>query len=279
MNVLARLLLSALGACLLAWAGLGPSVAAAQAAWLFGEQHDQPDHQRQTAEAVTVLAAEGRLQAVVLEMAERGRSTAALPPDADEARVREALAWNERGWPWAVYRDLVMSAVRAGVPVWGGNLSREALRAAMSEPRWDEAVPDAARKALREAIDRGHCGLLPPYRLQPMVRMQIARDRSLAEAVAEAGRGAGAEAVVVLVSGAVHASRETGVPLHLAPLVPGWSLQAIAFTSDPEETSRAGFDELWPAEPGPQTDHCAGLRRRGMPAAPAPVPAPAASTP
>lgn len=253
-------------------AGLWPAAVLAQAAWLFGEQHDQPDHQRQTAEAVAGLADDGRLHAVVLEMARRGRSTAALPREAGEAQVREALAWNERGWPWAAYRDIVMNAVRAGVPVVGGDLSRDALRPAMSEPRWDEAVPEAARRALREAIDRGHCGLLPPYRLQPMVRMQIARDRSLAESLAEAGRGAGAQAVVVLVSGAVHASRETGVPLHLAPLVPGWTLRTIGFDSGAAggvDASRPGFDELRPAAPGPQTDHCAELRQRGMPPAPA----------
>lgn len=256
-------------------AGLWPAAAAAQSAWLFGEQHDQPDHQRQTAEAVAGLAAEGRLHAVVLEMARRGRGTAALPPEAGEEQVREALAWNERGWPWAAYRDIVMNAVRAGVPVFGGDLSREALRPAMSEPRWDQAVPDRARRALREAIDRGHCGLVPPYRLQPMVRMQIARDRSLAEALVDAGRGAGEQAVVVLVSGAAHASRETGVPLHLGPLAPDWTLRTIGFDSNASGTlaePRPGFDELRPAAPGPQTDHCAELRQRGMPPAPASSP-------
>ena len=59
---------------------------------LFGEQHDAPQHQRIEQWMVKTLAGQGRLTAVALEMSERGRSTAGLPRDADEAQVREALA-------------------------------------------------------------------------------------------------------------------------------------------------------------------------------------------
>lgn len=85
---------------------------------VFGEQHDQPDQQRQVAEQVRALATEGRLAAVVLEMAERGRDTRALARDASEAQARDALAWT--GWPWEPYAAVVMNALRAGVPVIGG---------------------------------------------------------------------------------------------------------------------------------------------------------------
>ena len=243
--------------------------AQAQTAWLFGEQHDQRDQQRQVAQAVRQFAAESRLRAVVLEMAERGASTAALPRGASEAEARAALRWSEAGWPWEAYRELVMNAVAAGVPVLGGNLPRAALRDAMREPKWDAAVPPEAHARLVEAVREGHCGLLPEAQLAPMVRMQLARDRSLAETLAEAARGAPRDAVVLMLSGAVHASRATGVPLQLPAVAPGLKVRSIAFG-----TQRTGFDELRPARQDPGPDHCAELRRQGMPGM-----APAASAP
>lgn len=261
------------GLLVLAACAAGP--ARAQSAWLFGERHDQPDHQRQTAQAVRQLAGEGRLHAVVLEMAERGASTAGLPREAGEPAAREALRWNEDAWPWAAYREVVMHAVAAGVPVLGGNLPREALRDAMRQPHWDAAVPPEAHTRLIDAVREGHCGLLPDSQLAPMVRMQLARDRSLAETLAAAAQGAGPQAVVLMLSGSVHASRATGVPLQLPAVAPQLQVRSIAFSSGAAEAA-PGFDEARPAQATPGIDHCAELRRRGMPGM-APTPASAAS--
>lgn len=49
---------------------------------LLGEQHDAPDHQRLQREVVLNLARRGQLAALAIEMAEQGRSTAALARDA-----------------------------------------------------------------------------------------------------------------------------------------------------------------------------------------------------
>src|SRR5262245_42117735 len=97
---------------------------------LFGEQHDAPDQAPLQRRLVETLAAGGALAALGLEMAEQGRSTAGLPPDAAEDRVRAALDWQDAAWPWARYGPVVMAAVRAGVPVLGANLAREHLGAA-----------------------------------------------------------------------------------------------------------------------------------------------------
>jgi uncharacterized iron-regulated protein len=242
----------------------------AQTAWLLGEWHDQADHQRQAAQLVDELAAQGRLQALVLEMAERGRHTAGLPREASDAQVREALAWDESSWPWAAYGPVVMAAVRAGVPVHGGNLARAELRAAMGQARWDDSVPDAARARLADAVREGHCGLVPEAQLPAMTRMQIARDDALATAVATAAQGASPQAVILLLTGAVHASRVTGVPLHLPRLAPGLQLRTTAFVSEGRPPPE-GFDELRPAAAQPSRDHCAELRQRGMPAMTAPA--------
>ena len=57
---------------------------------LLGEQHDAPEHQRLQRETVLWLAAKGQLAAVVMEMAESGHSTQALPRDATDAQAQAA---------------------------------------------------------------------------------------------------------------------------------------------------------------------------------------------
>nr|WP_297350597.1 ChaN family lipoprotein [uncultured Caldimonas sp.] len=254
---------------LIALALVWPAFGFAQQALLFGERHDHADHQRQTAESIRRLADQGRLHAVVLEMADRGRSTSGLGARADEAAVREALAWSDAGWPWARYREVVMNAVRAGVPVYGGNLPRPLLREAMQQARWEDLVPADARARLLEAVREGHCNLLPESQLAPMLRMQVARDFSLAQAVAGAAEGAIPNSVIVLLAGAAHVSRETGVPVHLGTLAVPLEVRTIGYASSYAEQAEPGFDEWRPAQSEPPQDHCAALRERGMPGAPA----------
>ena len=84
---------------------------------LIGEQHDAEAHPRLQERWVSTLAERGQLGAVALEMAERGTSTAGLPPTASDEQVQQALKWNKgTGWPWGRYGPAIMAAVRAGVP-------------------------------------------------------------------------------------------------------------------------------------------------------------------
>ncbi|WP_298824718.1 ChaN family lipoprotein [uncultured Piscinibacter sp.] len=221
---------------------------------IFGEQHDQPDHQRQTARTVTRLAAEGRLAALVIEMAEQGRSTAGLPRDADAAGVRGALAWS--GWTWSVYEEVVMAAVRAGVPVLGGNLPRSRLRDTMGDASREALVDAPVRAKLAAAVREGHCDLLPPAQEPGMVRIQIARDQAMAETVAGAVRPGQR---VVLLTGAQHASRDRGVPLHLALRHGAPRVHVVIF--GPESHGLAA-DELRAARLTPRPDPCEGLAER-----------------
>lgn len=239
-----------------------PAPSPAEAAWLFGERHDHPDHAAQTAQVVHELARTGRLRALVIEMAERGRSTRELGPEATVQQVREALGWQDAAWPWIQYAPLVMAAVRAGVPVVGGNLPRAQVRAAMAEAAWDARVPTPVRERLVQAVREGHCDLLPASQWAPMARVQIARDEAMARAVAEAADQAPREQVVVLHAGAVHVSRATGVPVHLARLAPRLALRVIGYDSAHVSAAEAGFDEWRPARHEPPRDHCAELRAR-----------------
>ncbi len=221
---------------------------------VFGEQHDQPDQQRQVADEVRQRAAAGTLAAVVIEMADRGRNTRALPADASEAQVREALAWN--GWPWEAYAEVVMNAVRARVPVLGGNLPRAAMRETMRDETLDAQVGDTVRELLTREVRDGHCGLLPQSQEPGMVRIQVARDRAMAATVAQAHADAAPGRDVLLLAGAQHASRDRGVPLHLSA---GTPTRIVMFG---QPVAGLVADEWRPAAVSPQPDACEELRQQ-----------------
>jgi uncharacterized iron-regulated protein len=209
---------------------------------LLGEQHDDAGHQRHHRDVVQSMAARGRLAAVALEMAEQGNSTAGLPRNADESSVRAALNWNEEAWPWQAYGPAVMAAVTAGVPVLGANLPRDRMRAAMADAALDATLDADSLAAQREAIRAGHCDLLPQQQLAPMTRVQIARDRAMAQTLVRAavpGRS------VLLVAGAGHVSPSLGVPRHLPP-----SLAVKPVVLEPS------------SRPAAIKDYCAELRER-----------------
>lgn len=203
---------------------------------LLGEQHDAEEHQEMHRKVVEALARRGTLAAVVLEMAERGRTTAGLPSTANEAQVREALRWGPGGWSWEAYRPAVMAAVAAGVPVLGGNLPRPLMREAMADAQLDAALPGQTLREQQQAVRNGHCDLLPEHQIAPMARIQIARDRAMAQTLQQAAtRGK----TVVLLAGGRHVDDRLGVPLHLPP---GLRVQTTK----------------WPPPP-PKKDYCAEL--------------------
>ena len=227
---------------------------------LLGERHDAPDHQRLQRDVVAWLAARGQLAAVVMEMAERGHSTSGLPRNASEAQVQAALQWNNAAWPWATYREVVMAAVAAGVPVWGGNLPRADMRAAMSDAHWDQHLPTAALQQQYTALREGHCGLLPESQIAPMARIQIARDASMAQAVQSALQPG---KTVLLVAGGGHVLRTVGVPTHWP-----FGLTSKVVLAQTEKALAAIKNEAdWVIETPalPASDACAPLRAKQRP--------------
>ena len=213
-------------------------------ALLLGEQHDAGAHPGLHERWVASLAGRGSLAAVALERAERGTSTAGLPASASETEVQQALHWNAEGWPWPRYRPAVMAAVRAGVPVLGANLPREQQRQAMQDPALDVLLPGPALKAQQQAVRLGHCEMLPESQITPMTRVQIARDRAMAQTIASA---VAPGKTVVLLAGAGHVQPDVGVPRHLPQ-----SVRVRALPLPPEETGK---------------DYCAELRKQMAPRA------------
>jgi uncharacterized iron-regulated protein len=226
-------------------------------ALLLGEQHDAPEHQRIHQQVVQALAAQGQLAALVLEMANQGGSTRGLSPQASEAEIQSALRWDERAWPWAAYGPAVLSAVRAGVPVLGANLPRDALRATMRDASLDQRLPSAALAEQQQRIRSGHCDLLPESQIAPMTRMQIARDRAMAQTITEAAQSG---RTVLLLAGHGHVAPALGVPKHLPPGFKAKTVLLQASQGDAATESVANFNLVWPTGPIPPRDYCAEFK-------------------
>lgn len=224
---------------------------------LMGEQHDADAHQQLQQRVVRALADAGRLQALVLEMADQGRDTRRLPADASQTDVQSALGWNDRGWPWRRYGPVVMEAVRAGVPVLGGNLPRANMTQALHDTRWDSFLDPGAWQALQQRIDEGHCALLPQDRLPGMARIHVARDAAMATTAASVLAPQG---LVLLVAGQVHVDRQHGVPKHLRDADPGAATHTVLLQAGAANTG-VDADERWITPALPAVDHCAALRR------------------
>lgn len=224
---------------------------------LLGEQHDAVAHQAWQQATVEQLAKQERLAALVIEMAPRTGSTASLARDASEDAVQQALQWQDAAWPWPRYRGVVMAAVRAGVPVLGGNLPRADMKQAMRNENLDTHLPPEGWQRQLDAIREGHCGLLPDTQLAPMARIQLARDASMAE-VARATVKPGK--TVLLVAGRGHVLRGVGIPTWL-PEAAGAKV-AVAQAGETSVAQASDVDWLQKTDALPAKDHCAELREK-----------------
>ena len=221
---------------------------------LLGEQHDAAQHQQIEQQVIALLASRGILAGLALEMANAGATTASLKPSSTEQQVKSALKWNDKGWPWQAYSPAVMTAVRAGVPVLGANLPPPLMQASMADGKLDVQLPGPALKAQQQLIRIGHCNLLPENQITPMTRIQIARDISMANTLAQLvlpGK------VVVLLSGSGHADRNLGVPQHLPAGISYKSIRLRAGNDAPLAGERSdAFDSVWPTPAVPEVDYC-----------------------
>lgn len=231
-------------------------------ALLLGEQHDAPEHHVIERETVEALAARGHLAALALEMAEEGRSTAQLPSTATEAQVQAALDWSDKAWPWASYGPAVMAAVRAGVPVVGANLPRARMKDAMADVSLDVQLNGEAFTAQQDAVREGHCRMLPESQIVPMTRIQVGRDRAMAQAIVKAKRPG---QTVLLIAGAGHVVRALGVPQHLPDDVKIAAVRLMAAPASAAGPETGDYDRIWRTPPLPEKDYCAEFKRQARP--------------
>jgi uncharacterized iron-regulated protein len=219
---------------------------------LLGERHDNPDHHRLQAWAISAMIAGGRRPLTAFEMI-GPEQTAAVeaarsqhPVDLDA--LGQSLNWEKSLWPdWSFYRPLFGLALDNGLVIRSANLSPDLVRAiARAQPipeetrrrlGLDQPPPPALLASMAREIRQSHCGMLPESAVPPMVDVQRARDRTMALALADAGPEGG-----LLIAGAGHTRTDRGVPWHLQGLAPGRSLLSLAFLEvEPGETDPAAY--------------------------------------
>lgn len=250
---------------------------------MLGEKHDNPEHHTIQARLLAGLVEAGRRPAVVWEMIARDRQAAIDAFEAaggtDPDRFAEIVGWADSGWPdWKLYRPIAEVALAAGLPMVAGNIDRATVRTIVRDPEslnpnmrevlgMDKALPGAVSEAIGDEVYRGHCELVPREHLEPMIRVQAARDASLAEAMIRAGEAADG---AVLIAGGQHVRKDIGAGFHLADRFGIRDVASIALLEQsdadpamPDLALTRKFDFVWiTARAHPDKDYCADLAAR-----------------
>ncbi|MDD9890435.1 MAG: ChaN family lipoprotein [Gammaproteobacteria bacterium] len=255
------------------------SNAAREATYLIlGEKHDNPDHHRLQLEFINLLLDAAALRHISFEMLDTD-SQALLNQMPDQQleslhELREYLAWDEEGWDWNFYGPLLQAAYSADVPMAAGNITNARIGEVYgldSLPIEFDVLDSATVDQLFVDIDESHCGLLPESQFPAMVRVQQARDYSMAQSMAEPG----ADGVTVLITGNYHARQDLGVPNYLLASQINVSLDDIvsiglmevqAGEEDPRAYLQqygeiAAYDYIWFTPVVSEEDYCASLRQ------------------
>jgi len=227
---------------------------------LVGEKHDNPDHHALQLWLMRALQAQRTQGSLLLEMLQPEQQArvdavedlAQLPND-----LPKALGWQE-GWDWQLYGPIVREALSSHVPLLAANLSLGEMRQAYRQPTALQGAQSNAptvKAALLEQVRAGHCNLLPESQLPAMLAVQQQRDRRIAERLLAAPEPA------LLLTGAYHARKDLGVPLHLADLGAKGESKVLLLAEVGEQVEAGMADYVWYTAATPAQDYCAQLRR------------------
>ncbi|MDI6934784.1 ChaN family lipoprotein [Serratia sp. Se-PFBMAAmG] len=227
---------------------------------LVGEKHDNPDHHALQLWLMRALQARRKQGSLLLEMLQPEQQArvdalaglATLPAD-----LPKALDWQE-GWDWQMYGPIVSEALHNHVPLLAANLSLAQMRQAYRQPTalpGERSNAPTVKAALLEQVRAGHCGLLPESQLPAMLAVQQLRDRRIAERLLSAPEPA------LLFTGAYHARKDLGVPLHLADLGAKGESKVLLLAEVGEKIEPGMADYVWFTPAAPEQDYCAQLRR------------------
>ncbi|HLV24930.1 MAG TPA: ChaN family lipoprotein [Gemmatimonadales bacterium] len=233
----------------------------------FGEMHDDPETHRAEAELLEAIGRLGRPVVLSLEMFERDVQQAV--DDYLAGRLSEtAFLEVTRPWPrYATdYRPLVETAKANGWPVVASNVPRplasavgrkglEALDTLTSAERAHAARDiQCPRDEYHErfmATMRGHgagggaaADSLPTAMAERFYLAQCVKDETMAEAIVNARRRAGDNAVVVHYNGAFHSDFGLGTASRVSRREAGWEILLITAvpTADPASATLDGHE-------------------------------------
>lgn len=189
---------------------------------IVGEEHSDARHHQAEQWLIEQLAKKRPQGSVLMEMINNDQQAAVSElqkglksdPYIREQRIQELLQWRT-GWPWPLYRGVVMSALHGKAPLLAANLSRPQVEALYADPQFpagEHASQPEVRATLSSVIVAMHGGKMAPEQLKSMLSVQQNRDRFMAQQLMNAPRPA------LLIAGGYHAAKSLGVPLHLQDL-------------------------------------------------------------
>lgn len=248
------------------------------ASYVFvGEKHDNPRHHLIERELLRMRFANKEMNQVsraVFEMLDESQDAliAKLQSQMSLEEMRATLNWPNKGWDWASYGPLFWESVQHQA-LNSGNISRGLISNIYKEgkkvlgemPRLATALQqdEKVHAYLLDQIFASHCGLQSRESLQPMLHIQLAKDASMANAMAATPRS-------ILIAGGEHVRGATAVPQHVKKLKPEASTLIIQLVeakpgkmNAPDYFASIGqADVIWFTETTPEKDYCADVKGR-----------------
>jgi hypothetical protein len=219
--------------------------------FLLGEIHDNPNAHNLRLELVMQLIAQRQKPVVAMEQFDRENQPAldlALARCTDVDCVLAQVGGP--GWEWRFYKPLVQLALDQKISLLAANLSNADVRKVMTEGfsavYSPQAIADYKLKQLptqllrlqSQAIQEGHCNMLPARAIGPMVQGQIARDVWMASVL----QGVQSQ-TVILIAGNGHVRKDAGVFQWLSPQNQAQT-QVHAYVEQAEKNDADAFDHV-----------------------------------
>ncbi|VVN39449.1 hypothetical protein PS862_05384 [Pseudomonas fluorescens] len=228
---------------------------------IVGEQHDNRDHHALQLWLLQVLGERRPQGSLLLEMLtpdQQPRVDEVRHASAPPADLPAALAWQD-GWDWDLYGPIVRFALTQPYPLLSANLATPEVRAIYTNPptlSGSRSNASSVKDELLQQVSDSHCGLLPKAQMPAMLAVQQQRDRRMAERLLAAPEPS------VLFSGAYHARKDVGVPIHLLDLGAPGAPTVLMLAQQGGEVTLAMADYVW-YTPAMQTpDYCEQMRKQ-----------------
>jgi uncharacterized iron-regulated protein len=247
------------------------STASAQGIYLLGEIHDNAQGHAQRLELIKTIASGSPRLVIAMEQFDREKQA-----DLDQAMAScsDAECVVQRvgglGWDWVFYKPVVALAMARGIRIAAANVSGKDVFAIAKSgfPAALDAQTIAAFSLDRpldagliagqsEAIDEGHCRMLPKQAIGGMVNAQVARDVWMAKTIQEHAR-----LPVILLAGNGHIRKDIGVFRWLNP-EQRLRTEVIAFSEAEAPVNSAIFDKVTKLAQVDRPDPCLAFKKSG----------------
>ncbi|MBN0988263.1 ChaN family lipoprotein [Amphritea pacifica] len=242
---------------------------------LVGEKHDNPEHHQRELQLLQALQ-QGPQTRLVLEMLDeqQGKAINGLNSASSETQIQEQLHWNDHSWPWQDYGPLIGAALSHNNQLRAGNLSKPFLMqiyrsGVPDQPRLTTVggISQTIRSTIQQQVYESHCRTMPLEQMGPMTDIQISRDASMAYALSEQ---LDKQMQAILITGAFHARKDTGVPQHLQKLTSDPVItilltevdNTIKTVQEAVKNNAGMADYIWFTSRSEEKDYCASLRQQ-----------------